>query len=72
MNYVSDSKYTLPDDEIMFTTDEALQYLRISRSTMYRLIEDGTLKGHKVGAKWRFFKSDLKASINPIMRAVKK
>jgi len=71
MNCIIDGKYAIQDDEIILTFKEAQEFLRVSSSTIYRLLESGDLKGHKVGTKWRFFKSDLRASINPAMRATK-
>lgn len=71
VNYIIDGKYIMQDDEIMLTFKEAKEYLRVSSSTIYRLLASGELKGHKVGTKWRFFKSDLKASVNPAMRATR-
>jgi len=36
-------------------TIEALaEYLKISRSTLYKLLQDGRLPGQKVGKRWRF------------------
>ena len=38
-------------------TIEALAaYLKISRSTLYKLVQDGRLPGQKVGKRWRFHK----------------
>lgn len=48
------------EDELLFNVREAMEYLRVSRSTIYRLIKRGELKGHKVGKKWVFYKRDLK------------
>ena len=39
------------EDEILLNVREAMEYLRVSRSTIYRLIKKGKLKGHKVGKK---------------------
>jgi excisionase family DNA binding protein len=46
-------------DDALFTFKEAMTYLRVSRSTLYRLIESGQLPGHKVGKNWRFYREDL-------------
>jgi len=38
-------------------TIEALAaYLKISRSTLYKLVQNGRLPGQKVGKRWRFHK----------------
>jgi excisionase family DNA binding protein len=39
--------------EVM-TVDEVAQYLRVSRSTVYRLLRDGEVPASKVGGYWRF------------------
>lgn len=42
---------------------EAMSYLRVSRSTIYRMMWSKQLTGHKVGATWRFYRDDLNACI---------
>lgn len=42
-------------DEIM-TIDELAEYLKISKSTLYKLAQVGGLPGQKVGKRWRFHK----------------
>ena len=42
-----------PSDKIM-TIEELAEYLKISRSTLYKLLQDGKLPGQKVGKRWRF------------------
>ncbi len=49
----------LEDRDILLTFQEAAELLRVSRATMYRLINSGQLVGHKVGRGWRFYKTDL-------------
>lgn len=51
-----------PDDELL-TFKEAMTYLRVSRSTLYRLMWSGVLVGHKVGSTWRFYRPDLRACV---------
>ena len=41
--------------EIM-SIDELAEYLKISRSTLYKLAQEGGLPGQKVGRRWRFHK----------------
>jgi len=43
------------DDDIM-TIDALAEYLKISKSTLYKLVQDGKLPGQKVGKRWRFHK----------------
>ena len=47
------------EEEVLPTTQEAMQFLRVSQATIYRMIKRGDLKAHKVGKKWVFFKKDL-------------
>jgi excisionase family DNA binding protein len=49
--------------DTLLTFKEAMGYLRISRSTLLRLMYAGRLIGHKVGNNWRFYVSDLKDCI---------
>lgn len=44
-----------PSDDIM-TIDGLAGYLKISKSTLYKLVQDGKLPGQKVGKRWRFHK----------------
>jgi excisionase family DNA binding protein len=41
--------------EVM-SIDELAGYLKISRSTLYKLAQEGGLPGQKVGRRWRFHK----------------
>ena len=42
-------------DDIM-TMDELAEYLKISKSTLYKLAQQGQVPGQKVGKHWRFHK----------------
>ena len=50
-------------DDALLTFKEAMSYLRVSRSTLYRLMWSGQLTGHKVGSTWRFYRDDLRACV---------
>ncbi len=50
-------------DDTLLTFKEAMSYLRVSRSTLYRLMWSGQLTGHKVGSTWRFYREDLRACV---------
>lgn len=41
------------DDDIM-TMDELAEYLKISKSTLYKLAVESKLPGQKIGKRWRF------------------
>ncbi len=47
------------DRDVLLTFQEAADFLRVSRATMYRLLDSGQIVGHKVGRAWRFYKTDL-------------
>ena len=38
----------------VLTLNEVAEYLRIPRSTMYKLAQEGRIPGQKVGRQWRF------------------
>ena len=39
---------------IVLTIEDLAQYLKISKSTLYKLAQEGALPGQKVGRHWRF------------------
>jgi len=43
------------DDQVL-TVDELAVYLKISRSTLYKLLSEGRVPGQRVGRHWRFSK----------------
>jgi excisionase family DNA binding protein len=43
----------------LLTFKEAMDFLRVSRSTLYRLMWSEQLRGYKVGSAWRFYHQDL-------------
>ena len=44
--------------EIM-TIKELSEYLKIAKSTLYKLAQEGRLPGQKVGRHWRFHKETI-------------
>ncbi len=57
-------------ETVLLTFKEAMDFLRVSRSTLYRLMWSGQLRGHKVGSTWRFYESDLLDAVaSPTMSA---
>lgn len=40
-------------DEVL-TIDELAIYLKVSKSTLYKLVQEGAVPGQKVGKHWRF------------------
>ncbi|MBU1106486.1 MAG: Flp pilus assembly complex ATPase component TadA [Candidatus Riflebacteria bacterium] len=43
----------------LLTMNQAAEFLKISKPTVYRLLEQGKIKGMKAGNQWRFQQSDL-------------
>ncbi|GJQ27291.1 MAG: DNA-binding protein [Phycisphaerae bacterium] len=44
---------TLRPDSVM-TIDELSSYLKVPKSTLYKLAQEGKVPGQKVGRHWRF------------------
>jgi len=40
----------------VLTIDELSEYLKISKSTLYKLAQEGSIPSQKVGKHWRFHK----------------
>jgi excisionase family DNA binding protein len=38
----------------IFTVDELATYLKVPKSTVYKLAQEGKIPGQKVGRHWRF------------------
>ncbi len=49
--------------EIM-TIEELSSYLKIPKSTLYKLVQEGRLPGQKIGKQWRFGKRSIDRWIN--------
>jgi excisionase family DNA binding protein len=41
---------------IILTVDEIADYLKIPRSTIYKLVREGKIPAQKIGRHWRFRK----------------
>ncbi len=48
----------------VLTTDEAIEYLRISKPTFFKLIHVGRLRAIKVGKGYRILQSELYSFLN--------
>jgi excisionase family DNA binding protein len=53
----------------VMTLAEVARYLRINRSTVYRMARDGTLPAWKLGNVWRFKKESIERWIANTQRA---
>ena len=45
---------TKGDDDAVLTIDELATYLKLAKSTTYKLAQEGKIPGQKVGRHWRF------------------
>ncbi|MGD0806994.1 MAG: PocR ligand-binding domain-containing protein [Anaerolineales bacterium] len=43
----------------LLTTHQVKELLKVDRITIYRMLNDGRLKGVKIGRQWRFHKSEI-------------
>ena len=53
----------------VMTLEEVSRYLRINKSTVYRMARDGTLPAWKLGNVWRFKKDSIERWIANTQRA---
>lgn len=47
------------DQDAVLTVQEVSQYLKLAKSTVYKLAREGALPGRKVGGTWRFSRKKL-------------
>ena len=45
----------------VFSIDELADYLKIPKSTLYKLVREGKIPAQKVGRHWRFHKETIDA-----------
>ena len=50
---------SLTEKEIVLTTDEAIEYLKISKPTFLKYIRLGRIRAIKAGKGWRVLQSEL-------------
>jgi excisionase family DNA binding protein len=58
----------LTDKDIVLTTNEAIQYLKISKPTFLKYIHLGRIKAVKAGNGWRVHQSELYRFLNVMER----
>jgi excisionase family DNA binding protein len=58
----------LMDKDIVLTTNEAIQYLKISKPTFLKYIHLGRIKAVKAGNGWRVHQSELYRFLNIMER----
>lgn len=49
----------------LYTTRETQDFLKVSSSTMKRLIKNGIIKAHRVGGTWRIWGDDILLLVSP-------
>lgn len=50
---------------IIYTTQEARGFLKISESTIKRLLKRGAIKAHKVGGQYRIWGAEILRLVSP-------
>ncbi len=50
---------SITDKDVVLTTDEAIEYLKISKPTFLKYIRLGRIKAIKAGKGWRILQSEL-------------
>jgi excisionase family DNA binding protein len=50
---------SLAERDVVLTTDEAIQYLKISKPTFLKYIRIGRIRAIKAGKGWRVLQSEL-------------
>lgn len=56
----------------VFDLDELTRYLKIPKSTLYKLAQRGSVPGQKVGKQWRFHKGAIDDWLNKQPRVGKR
>ena len=51
------------DANRFMTVEEARQFLRLSRKTIYKLLESGVIPGQKFGRDWRVDREQLEQNL---------
>ena len=54
-----------PRENGLLTMKETTAFLRVSRSTVYRLLDRGELPGYKIARRWVFDQKDLREFVAP-------
>ena len=55
---------SLIETDSVLTTDEAIEYLRISKPTFLKYIRVGRIRATKAGKDWRILQSELNRFLN--------
>ena len=50
----------------VYTTEETQEYLRVSKSTIKRLLKKGILRANKVGGRYKILGSEMIRLVSPV------
>lgn len=50
----------------LLTTQQVINILKVDRITIYRMLQDGRIKGIKIGQQWRFHRSEVERIVGNI------
>ena len=53
----------------IYTTEEAQDFLKVSRSTLKRMLRKGIIKAYKVGGTYRIWGSEILSLVSPGLEA---
>lgn len=45
--------------EEVLTSNEAIKYLKTSKKTLFKMVQEGRIRGNKLGRNYRFLKDEL-------------
>ena len=51
------------NEPTLMTLTEVAKFLRVSRPTVYKLIDQGVIRGRKVGRQWRFVRTEIEGAV---------
>jgi len=47
------------ENEEILTSNEAIKYLKTSKKTLFKMVEEGKIRANKLGRNYRFLKKEL-------------
>ncbi len=53
----------MPDNEPLLTTRETMQYLNVSRTTLWHMVKTGAIPAYRLGGELRYKKEEIDAYI---------
>jgi excisionase family DNA binding protein len=66
---ITNNNYSSKDMDDFLTTRQVLTILKVDRITIYRMLQDGRIKGVKVGQQWRFPKGEVERIVGGIQQS---